>query len=334
MIKANDRHLLEERSSQEWFEAIPAGIIIIDVGGVIVHFNTIAKEMFNLHTNNESWHDVLKRNIKGTSNNGHYIHCDLDKPILLKTQALPNKKGQLVLLMDASLLKENNESQIKLEKLESIGKLSASLAHQLRTPLSTALLYVDNLTLDNVAKSDLTVYQEKIRSQLKIIQQQIEDVLLVYKGGEKIFEKMNLLQELSSIVNISKELHPGMHIQVNHHLLEKNAYVIGNMQSLRGAFNNIIDNAIHACHLGNRIDINLSWYNDNIRVEFVDDGKGIADENLLKIMDGFFTTKENGTGLGLSIAKSIIEAHQGELTIESKINQYTKISIVLPGLKD
>ncbi len=317
----------------DWLETIPAGVIVIDVAGMIVHYSTLATEMFNL-SKNEAWSDVLKRNIKGTSDNGHYILCHSGKYIVMKTQSLPNRRGQLVLLIDESIHKENSESKIKIEKLDSIGKLSATLAHQLRTPLSTAYLYVTNLCLDNVTKADLKVYQDKIAYQLNIIKQQIDDVLLVYKGAESLFETIDLVTEMNFLCDNHKDLNPNMLINVNQHNTNENLTIVGNRQALRGAINNIIENAIHASGKSKSIDINLLLKNKYVVVEVVDYGEGIKEENISKITQGFFTTKEDGNGLGLSIAKSIIEAHQGSLVIESELNRYTKISIILPNLRE
>ncbi len=317
----------------DWLETIPAGVIVIDVAGMIIHFSSLASEIFNL-SKNEAWGDVLKRNIKGTSDNGHYILCHSGKHIVMKTQSLPNRRGQLVLLIDESTHKENSESKIKIEKLDSIGKLSATLAHQLRTPLSTAYLYVTNLCLENVSKADLKIYQNKIANQLNIIKQQIDDVLLVYKGAESLFETINLVSELTFLCDNHKDLHPNVTININQQNLSENLNIVGNRQALRGAINNIIENAIHASGKSNTIDINLLLKNSDVVIEVVDYGEGIKEENISKITQGFFTTKEDGNGLGLSIAKSIIEAHQGCLVIQSELNCYTKISIILPRLKE
>jgi two-component system sensor histidine kinase FlrB len=331
----NHYDIMNQISSMEWLEAIPAGVIVIDENGLIRYSNCLANDLFSNHTTGETWTSALKANIKAVSDNGDYILCQSGKHIVIKTQSLPHNKGQLVLLIDESELKQNNESKIQLEKLDSIGKLSASLAHQLRTPLATAILYVNNLCVDNVNKEDIFLYQEKILSQLNIIKQQLDDVLLVYKGGEKIFEKIDVVHKLHEIRNSFQELYPKVVVNVNARD-SQNMVLYGNEQSLCGAFNNIIENAIHASNKCNKnyIDINLFMKDEKTVIEFTDYGEGINATNIAKIKEGFFTTKDNGTGLGLSIAKSIVEAHQGQISIESVVNQYTKIAVILPTLKD
>lgn len=326
--------LPEKPEITEWLEAIPAGIVIIDVNGVILHANNIACELFDFTAINARWETALKKNVKGISDNGHYIFSQSGKHIVLKTQALPDRKGQIVLLLDESELKKDNESKITLEKIDSIGKLSAALAHQLRTPLSTAMLYVSNLGLDNISIDDIKKYQHRIMNQLVLIKQQIEEVLLVYKGGEVLLEKFDLAAEMLCISEDFKALHPDIELNFYQAKDVETCYVWGNRQSLRGAFNNIVDNAVHASATNDKIDIKLFKKEENLIIEVIDNGQGMSQDVIAKVMKGFYSTKDTGNGLGLSIARSVIEAHQGRLTIESEVAQYTKIAVMIPMLKD
>lgn len=324
--------LPQRREDLQWLEAIPAGVVIIDVNGIILHANNMARELFDLAVADARWETVLRRNIKGLADNGYYLLSHTGKHIVLKTQALPDKKGQIILLLDESDLKKNNESKITLEKIDSIGKLSAALAHQLRTPLSTAMLYASNLGIDNLSRKAIKNYQSRIMKQLTLIKQQIEEVLLVYKGAEVSLEKFDMVSDIFCLVEDFKALYPN--VVINTHINIKDCRLLGNRQSLRGAFNNIIDNAISASALGGRIDINVSSCDEKMMIEVKDSGQGMSQDTIAKVMKGFYSTKETGNGLGLSIARSVIEAHQGELKIESEVMQYTKISIILPISKD
>lgn len=319
-------------SVQLWFEAIPVGIIIIDNHGAIVHANNMAFELFVFNPKFEKWSQVLQNNVKGSSDNGHYLFTHKGQHLVLKTQSLPNNCGQLIMLIDESEIKHNNESTLKIEKINSIGKLSATLAHQLRTPLSTAYLYLSNLDFEKASKEDIRVYQQKIIEQLDNIKQQIDSVLLVHKGTQVICEKINIIEEVRNISRNFNELYP--HVNIKLTIESDSIFVVANQTSLRGALNNIVENAIQASMHNKSINIYVKNINQSVVIDVVDFGKGISDENLEKIMSGFFTTKKDGNGLGLSIARNIIEAHGGKLTIQSELENYTKISISLPRTKD
>jgi signal transduction histidine kinase len=97
-----------------------------------------------------------------------------------------------------------------------------------------------------------------------------------------------------------------------------------------GALMNILDNAIQASDKIDSIEVTISVMMDTLKIDIKDYGKGILQEDLERIKKPFYTTKKNGTGLGLSIAKSILEAHQGKLEIESVCDKYTTVSLYLP----
>lgn len=315
---------------EQWLEAIPVGIIIIDTKGIIIHANQMAFELFSFALC-DSWCDVLESNIKATMDYGHYLYTHTGKYIVLKTQSLPEQRGQLVLLVDESEIKKDNESTIKMEKINSIGKLSATLAHQLRTPLSTAYLYANNLIVENIKPTELKNYQLKIVEQLNNIKQQIDDVLLVHKGVQTQCERLDISAEIEILAGHLKSLYPYITINV---ISAKRSLVIANKAALVGALNNIIENAVQESQESKVINISINEVNQFVEIDVMDFGQGIPKENIDKILSGFYTTKREGNGLGLSIAKSVIEAHGGKLSIDSKLNHYTKMTIALPKLKD
>ncbi len=312
-----------------WFEAMPVGILLIDTHGVVIYANQLAKVLFHIEIK-DKWCDVLLSNVKSTCDNGHYLLTHKERYIVLKTQSLPNNDGQMILLVDESEIKENNESWMRIQNINSIGKLSATLAHQLRTPLSAAYLYTANLSAA-MSQSVLLQHQEKIKQQLDNIKQQIDSVLLVHKGIDAICEKINLVMELRNIIDNFKALYPEFKFKLT--TIETDMLVLGNKSALKGAISNIVENAIQASVDNKYIDIVISKQGSVIQLDVVDFGKGISSENLHKIKSGFFTTKRDGNGLGLSIARSIIDAHQGNLEISSELNQFTKITITLPSLR-
>ncbi|MGD9593052.1 MAG: PAS domain-containing sensor histidine kinase [Candidatus Berkiella sp.] len=317
---------------EQWLASFPVGVIVIDTQGSIIYANSMAHELLTFDPTYEKWSDVLQKNIKATCDNGHYLQSLSNKYLVLKTQSLPQHQGQLILLVDESEIKQNNETSLQMEKINSIGKLSATLAHQLRTPLSTAYLYASNLELETVSKDEVKYYQGKIIEQLDNIKQQLDNVLLVHKGSEALCEKINIIHEVTALCDNYKILYP--HITVKINTKSKASHIIANKSALNGAFSNIIENAIQASAKGKLVSININENDSNVVIEVVDSGCGISPLNIEKVLSGFFTTKKDGNGLGLVIAKNIIEAHRGELMITSEVGSFTKISISLPRIKE
>lgn len=310
-------------TTKDWLESIPAGVVFITPEGEIDCFNKQAEDLLALQKPLPNWSEALSQNVKQVVSNGHYIVLANGKCVVFKTQSLPNAKGQLVLLVDETDIYQSHICSMQLQNLDSIEKLSASLAHQLRTPLSTAILYASNLPSD-------TVDQDKIMKQLLLIKQQIEEVLMVCKGQEKMIENIAIYEEIVKLLDDYKQLHSQSMIHLQQDEECKQMIILGHKASLLGAFTNIIDNAIQASDAQQRIDIRLHKVANGLRIDIQDYGKGINPDTLEQVKKPFFTTKQNGTGLGLSIAKSILEAHQGTLEIASVANQYTTVSLYLP----
>ena len=104
--------------------------------------------------------------------------------------------------------------------------------------------------------------------------------------------------------------------------------------SLRGALMNLMLNSIDAMKDGGTLSVSIQQTGESLRLEIVDTGHGISDEEAKKIFEPFYTTKEQGLGLGMPYAKKIIEQHGGTISLNSRPGEGTTISIVLPAAQN
>lgn len=224
-------------------------------------------------------------------------------------------------------LKHMSEESIKSERLSAIGELSARLAHDLRNPLSVIKMSVDllkNTPSDSkISDSQITSRIDLIDKSVDRIAHQVDDVLDYVRHSPLKISHVSLRQlVLSSIekIKIPKD------IQIK--IFEKNIEIDCDPIKLEAVFINIIMNAIQAIPDTGKIEINMSEKDNLIILQFIDSGDGLSDENITKIFEPLFTTKQKGTGLGLAICKNIIEQHGG--TIVAKNNPTTFI-VMLPN---
>jgi two-component system sensor histidine kinase HydH len=106
---------------------------------------------------------------------------------------------------------------------------------------------------------------------------------------------------------------------------------LGDAESLRSVFNNLFINAVQAMEgAGGTLNVKISPDAEFVKIEIEDVGKGISEENVAKIFEPYFSTKETGTGLGLAIVQKIVESHNGTITVESKPNEGTNFIVKLP----
>ena len=224
-------------------------------------------------------------------------------------------------------LKNLSEESIKSERLSAIGELSARLAHDLRNPLSVIKMSVDllkNTPSDSkISDSQITSRIDLIDKSVDRIAHQVDDVLDYVRHSplkiSHVFLRQLILSSIEKI-KIPKD------IQIK--IFEKNIEIDCDPIKLEAVFINIIMNAIQAISDTGKIEINMSEKDNLIIIQFIDSGDGLSDENINKIFEPLFTTKQKGTGLGLAICKNIIEQHGG--TILAKINPTTFV-ITLPN---
>ncbi len=222
-------------------------------------------------------------------------------------------------------------------KLASVGELAASIAHELNNPLATVTLRIESV----LAQTPAT---DPRRRALGIIEQETK------RMGNLV---ANLLQfsrrgaEEISTVAIRDELLKALEL-IHHHLRKRSITVVQELaadtptiyadrQKLRQVFLNLLSNACDAMPQGGTLTLRagattLDGGKLGVRIEFSDTGMGISPENIEKVLEPFFTTKEEGkgTGLGLAICRRVIQEHHGSLNISSTMGQGTTVCVVLP----
>lgn len=225
--------------------------------------------------------------------------------------------------------KKMEQQQRQVEKLATIGRLAASVAHEINTPLTCILMDAQMLLeeiKDENAKQKLEEIVEQAESAAQIVQNLLDfsrqpkpKVTLVDINSE-IMKVLELLKASLNNIEVVKELDP---------CLPK---VLGDAKQLRQVFVNIITNAIQAMLNGGRLTISTRQRDGWVEVEIADTGVGIPEEIIDKIFDPFFTTKElgMGTGLGLSIALGIVRSHQGKIEVRSKLGEGSVFTVKLP----
>ena len=243
--------------------------------------------------------------------------------------------------MTAELEKKRDlEAQLQqAEKSAVVGRLGSAIAHEIRNPLN----YI-NLTLDHLRtkfapanEKDRAAF-EKLTSQLKNevarIDQQISDFLNYSRPAKADLQPVEARRVIEDSLRIvePEAVEKNVTIGIVEH--ENVPLVMGDPEFLRSVFNNLFINALQAMESGGgHLNIKISPSDDGRFVEFeiADTGNGISEENLSKIFEPYFSTKETGTGLGLAIAHKIIEVHHGEITVESTEGQGTKFRVKLPN---
>ena len=235
-------------------------------------------------------------------------------------------------------LKQTQDQLIQSEKLASLGKLSASIAHEINNPLSGILTYAKLLTKrlkNNPADPGIP---EQISKSLPMIERETERCAAIVRNlldfarqREPVPEEVDLNAIIEEALSLLSHQMRMKGIAVEKRLGEIPA-VWADHGQLRQVYVNVALNACEAMGEGMTLTVRSSFLPEEemVRTEVCDTGAGIPAEDVPKIFDPFFTTKEKGTGLGLSVVYGIVHRHGGRLDIQSEVGKGTTVAICFP----
>ncbi len=239
------------------------------------------------------------------------------------------------------MLKETQNQLVESEKLASIGRLVAGVAHELNNPLTAVLGYA-HLLLNDEMKGKVRD-KDKICGQLSIVyreaqrcRQIVQDLLVFARHHEPRREALNPCLLIDEVIDVLKFEFKKGNIEVVRQYPNPQPTIQADPSQLRQVFLNILVNARDALQeisAVRRIDITVLVKNEKtVQFVFVDNGPGIPEKNMNKIFDPFFTTKDvgKGTGIGLSLSYGVVQSHGGSIRVQSEEGKGATFTIELP----
>ncbi|KZN18834.1 PAS domain-containing sensor histidine kinase [Pseudomonas fluorescens] len=313
---------------QNLLDLLPGGVIVIDAQGIVREANPAASELLGLPLEGELWRHVIARCFAPREDDGHEISLKDGRRLSIATRSLDAEPGQLVLLNDLTETRHLQDQLARHERLSSLGRMVASLAHQIRTPLSAALLYASHLTEQQLPVETQQRFAGRLKERLHELEHQVRDMLVFARGELPLTDRVTprmLMQSLQAAALTHVQDLP-IRWQCDSHAGE----LLCNRDTLVGAILNLIENAIQASAGDVRLKVHLYTRGNNLRLCISDSGSGIDTKVLARLGEPFFTTKTTGTGLGLTVVKAVARAHQGELQLRSRPGRGTCAQVILP----
>nr|WP_086941115.1 ATP-binding protein [Thaumasiovibrio occultus] len=314
---------------QQVINAMPAGVVLLDPKGLISEANPEAERLLGTPLVGERWFTIIQRAFEPKDDDGHEISLRDGKKVKLAISA--SNSGQLILITDMTETRLLQSRVSDMQRLSSLGRMVASLAHQIRTPLSSALLYAENLGAANVPQPTRQRFQHKLVDRLHDLEKQVNDMLLFAKGGDNkvvsAFSVEELLNEIERMVDALIARHD---VDFSIDCEDESTALFGNVNALASAISNLIINAIQVAGNGCRVSLNCQTHGQAVYVSVTDNGPGIAPEMQEKILEPFFTTRQQGTGLGLAVVQTVAKAHHGQLLIHSMPGAGATFTLQLP----
>lgn len=217
---------------------------------------------------------------------------------------------------------------IKMEKMEIVSQLAASISHEVRNPLTVVKGFTQLLKTSNLTPESRDKYIDHILEELNRAQEIIDDYLTFAKPAPEKLDHISVEQELNRVINMIVPLCNMNTVHITKDF--SNATIVGNKQHFQQCFLNLIKNGIEAMPNGGTLNISSSISNNKVIIRIEDSGIGMSQEQINRFGEPYFSTKTKGTGLGTMVAVKIIETMQGNLKIRSVMNKGTTLTITFP----
>jgi signal transduction histidine kinase len=217
-------------------------------------------------------------------------------------------------------------------RITMVGRLTAGVAHEMKNPLNAMTIHLELLKQKLASGKSALTHVEIIEQEIRRLDERIQGFLKFVRPEEVSFAPVAVAPLLSSVLDA---VYPEAHqagVTISRGCTDGTLLVEGDAAQLRDAFLNLAQNAIQAMPKGGRLTISCSAMpNRRVSVRVEDTGIGIAPENLDKVFELYYTTKERGTGVGLSMVYRTVQVHNGEIDIESTVGVGTTFIVVLPA---
>jgi two-component system sensor histidine kinase FlrB len=315
---------------QSLLDLLPGGVIVIDGQGVVREANPVARSLLGLPLVGMLWRQVIARNFAPREDDGHEISLKDGRRLSIATRSLNAEPGQLVLLTDLTETRRLQDQLSRHERLSALGRMVASLAHQIRTPLSAALLYASHLTEQVLPVEQQQRFAGRLKERLHELEHQVRDMLIFARGELPLPDRLSPKAVFDALRSAAETQVTDM--QVRWQCDSRSGELLCNRDTLVGTMLNLIENAIQAGGREVGLKVHLYQRGDVVRLCISDNGPGIDRATLARLGEPFFTTKTTGTGLGLAVVKAVARAHQGDVQLRSRPGRGTCAIVTLPLL--
>ena len=318
-------------------ENINMGLFILDDKNSIVHSNQVASHILGLPSSSlllsvyKVFPELENYMAAGIDNEMNRIEMDYQSgsekkiiEVFISPMEGMESEKYLILFQDCTGIREMERKAHKKEKLESIGKMAAGIAHELRNPLSSIGGSIQLLDLEKKNSSENKRLVEITLREISRLNKIIGEFLDYATDDTFYFDKMPL--EPVQVNSILEELLDSVHVNkkwehITHHFILKSQGVArGHTDKFKQIFLNVIKNACEAMEDQDKGHLAIETFDDDewVVVKIKDTGKGIDDNDMSHIYEPFYTKKEKGTGLGLSIVRKLVLLYKGHISYKKR----------------
>lgn len=341
------RLVQEKGFFEKVFEALQEGVILLDGEGTVTYVNRAACGFFGFQR------DVivgrkLAEGLRGfdwetLARSGGSVSRDLEvfypenRYLNFYVTAIDEHEdlGFVMLIRDITTTRKLTEEKIESERVSALTLLAAGVAHELGNPLNSLTIHLQLMErrLRKVEGKHSAALLEMLRVaqvELKRLDFIIDQFLTAIRPTHPQLQAVQLNELMRESVDFLRPELKHSGVKVEFDLVSTLPPMPMDANQMKQAFYNLIRNACQAMPDGGTLNIASAFNDFEVRLTFSDTGRGISPDNMSNMFQPFFTTRQTGTGLGLLIVRRIVREHGGEIELESKEGQGTKVTIFLP----
>lgn len=354
------QRLARERKMQETvFNTIQDGVIVIDSDGVVQYANDAALGLIGLKENDigvtRLWKmvpDLAKsidlEEVEGKKKSAPVLSREIElnypEHRVVRLYMVPidaqvghdDSGGYVIVLSDVTEERVSMEERIESERIDSIVRLAAGVAHELGNPLNSLTIHLQ-LIERKIKKLGEQADAAKLAESLLVCQGEVERLdgiithfLEAVRPQKPELNELDLLRLVEEVLRVQEAELSDRKLDVKVEFNEDLPTILGDSDQIKQVFFNLIKNAMEAMQPNGSLRIIARRDDDYVYLQFVDTGAGISGEDLPKVFQAYYTTKKGGYGLGMMIVERIMRAHGGHINIESRKEAGTAITLQFP----
>ncbi|MGD9899364.1 MAG: PAS domain-containing sensor histidine kinase [Calditrichaceae bacterium] len=323
------------------------GLVLLNSRGDVVLSNKASAPLINFLESAEAVNRIRKCK-NGLSKDNNCLHCLMDvskktscvivienatyEIISTKLPAVDGSTSKVLVSRDITERERLGERQAHQDRLSVLGKTAAVVAHEMNSPLAAISMYNQMMESELRENSKFHEHVDVIKRNTQTCQRIINELLNYAKLPQPRIEEINIRQILVNVIRFLRPLNKEKQTTIEQDFQDKDQPFLGDATQIQQVFVNLLLNALQAVPEGTgKIKLSTFHNNSGLIVDVEDNGPGVDIKHKREIFEPFFTTKNTGgTGLGLSTARSIINAHNGDLELFESIQGKTIFRVLIP----
>jgi two-component system, sporulation sensor kinase E len=354
------QRLARERAMQETvFNTIQDGILVIDSDGVVQYANDAASNIIGLKSSDigvtRLWkmvpdlaqsmkRDCVSGKMKAAPVLSREVELNYPEHRFVRLYMVPidaevahvGSGGYVIVISDVTEEKLSMEELIENERTSSIVRLAAGVAHELGNPLNSLTIHLQLIERE-LKKLALKEDGQKLSESLQVCQGEVERLdgiithfLEAVRPQKPELNELNLVELAEEVLHVQEAELSDRKLAVNVEVNGVLPAILGDRGQIKQVFFNLIKNAMEAMQAGGKLRILAYRDNDFVYMQFIDTGSGISEEEISRVFQAYYTTKRDGHGLGMMIVQRIMREHGGQISLESRKDAGTVITLQFP----